>query len=272
MMPNSWKDIKDYAALLSKQEQLMANFFEQSVQKHPSCNQALASLLAKKLSNQQLPATLIYEIALEALSPTTISESVEHDLQANFKRDSACTHPAIAFLFNKGFHALQGYRVAHHLWHDNQAALALLFQSRISSVFDVDIHPAAVLGHGIMLDHATGIVIGETARVGDDVSIMQGVTLGGTCKEQDDRHPKIANGVLISCGAKILGNIHIGENSKIAAGSVVLKTVKPNTTVAGVPAQAVGQVPDQEPALNMNHQIDCDSVNIALHLQSANKH
>ena len=164
-----------------------------------------------------------------------------------------------ALLFFKGFQALQSYRIAHWLWVQGRECLALFFQSRIALTFGVDIHPAAKLGKGIMLDHATGIVIGETTIVEDDVSIMQEVTLGGTGKECGDRHPKVRRGVLISAGAKILGNIEIGENAKVGAGSVVLKPVAPHTTVAGVPAVVVGRPVSASPALDMNHEISCDS-------------
>jgi serine O-acetyltransferase len=159
------------------------------------------------------------------------------------------------FLFFKGFHALQAYRVAHWLWKQKRNSLALFLQNRISCVFAVDIHPAARIGKGIMFDHATGIVIGETAVVEDNVSIMQSVTLGGTGKEHGDRHPKVRSGVLISAGAKVLGNIEIGECAKVGAGSVVLKDVAPRTTVAGVPAKEVSVNTCTKPAQEMNHSL-----------------
>ena len=169
------------------------------------------------------------------------------------ERDSACHEIYIPFLYFKGFHALETQRVAHWLWHQGRESLALFFQNRMSVVYGVDIHPAAKLGRGIMLDHATGLVIGQTAVVGDNVSILQSVTLGGTGKDEGDRHPKIGNGVLISAGAKILGNIRVGEGAKVGAGSVVLDEVPPHTTVAGVPAKVVGKPTTQQPALEMDH-------------------
>ncbi|NND69077.1 MAG: serine O-acetyltransferase, partial [Halioglobus sp.] len=164
----------------------------------------------------------------------------------------------VPFLYFKGFHALQTHRVAHCLWQNGRESLALFFQNRMSAEFGVDIHPAAQLGSGILLDHATGVVIGETAVVGNNVSILQSVTLGGTGKDEGDRHPKIGDGVLISAGAKILGNIRVGEGAKIGAGSVVLEDVPPHTTVAGVPAKIVGRPASDSPALDMDHDFCCD--------------
>jgi serine O-acetyltransferase len=161
-----------------------------------------------------------------------------------------------AFLYYKGFHALECYRIAHWLWRQNRIAMALFFQSRISQLFAVDIHPAAVMGRGIMIDHATGVVIGETAVVEDDVSIMQDVTLGGTGKESGDRHPKVRRGVLISLGAKVLGNIEIGEYSRVGAGSVVLTAVPPGCTAVGVPAKLVNCKGSERPSHEMDHFIE----------------
>ena len=184
-----------------------------------------------------------------------IRSAMRTDLTAVFDRDSACESFHLPLLYFKGFHALQLHRVANWLWSQNRRSLALLMQSRASMKFGVDIHPAARFGVGIMLDHATGLVVGETAVVGNQVSILQSVTLGGTGKEHGDRHPKIGDGVLISAGAKILGNIAVGEGAKIGAGSVVLRDVPPHTTVAGVPAKVVGKPDSDLPALNMNHEI-----------------
>src|SRR5581483_830488 len=162
------------------------------------------------------------------------------DLAAVFERDPACRAHVDAFLFYKGFHALQCYRVAHWLWTHDRRSMALFFQSRVSELFTLDIHPAARIGKGIMIDHGHGVVIGETAVVEDDVSMLHGVTLGGTGKEVGDRHPKVRRGVLISVGAKILGNIEVGEYSRVGAGSVVLKDVPPGCTAVGVPARLTG--------------------------------
>ena len=171
------------------------------------------------------------------------------------ERDSACCSLVTPLLYFKGFHALQAYRVAHWLWQQGRNSLALFLQNRISAVFAVDIHPAARIGKGIMFDHATGIVIGETAVVEDMVSIMQSVTLGGTGKEAGDRHPKVRKGVLIGAGAKILGNITVGECAKVGAGSVVLKDVPARATVAGVPAQIICETACNQPAREMDHLI-----------------
>jgi serine O-acetyltransferase len=196
---------------------------------------------------------------LEALeSDASIREAVRADLQAVEDRDSACHELYIPFLYFKGFHALQTQRVSHWLWSHGRESLALFFQNRMSTEFGVDIHPAARMGRGIMLDHATGLVIGETAVVGNNVSILQSVTLGGTGKDEKDRHPKIGDGVLISAGAKILGNICVGEGAKVGAGSVVLENVPAHTTVAGVPAKVVGRPSSDQPALEMDHDFCCD--------------
>jgi serine O-acetyltransferase len=196
----------------------------------------------------------IFEEAIEA--DAAIGAAVRVDLSAVFERDPACHSYVEAFLFYKGFHALECYRIAHWLWGQGREGLALFFQSRVSEVFDVDIHPAARLGRGIMIDHATGVVIGETAVVEDDVSMLHGVTLGGTGKETGDRHPKIRRGVLLSMGAKILGNIEIGEYSRIGAGSVVLKSVPAGCTAVGVPAKLVSCVGSERPSHDMNQLID----------------
>ncbi len=186
-----------------------------------------------------------------------IGQAIRADICAVRDRDSACDKLSMPFLYFKGFHALQSYRVAHWLWTQGRTSLALFFQNRISCEFGVDIHPAAKIGWGILMDHATGIVIGETAEVGNNVSLMQSVTLGGTGKEEGDRHPKVSDGVLLGAGAKILGNIRIGEGAHVGAGSVVLKDVPAHTMVSGVPAKVVGKPDCDNPALSMNHQACC---------------
>jgi serine O-acetyltransferase len=189
------------------------------------------------------------------LADPAIGEAVRADLSAVFQRDPACHSYAQAFLFFKGFHALESYRVAHYLWTHARQTMALFIQNRMSDLFAVDIHPAAKLGRGIMIDHATGVVIGETAVVGDDVSMLHGVTLGGTGKQDEDRHPKVGRGVLLSTGAKVLGNIQIGECARVGAGSVVLKPVPPHTTVAGVPARVIGKAGSARPSQDMDHKL-----------------
>jgi serine O-acetyltransferase len=211
------------------------------------------------LDSPTASSLLLREVMLEAMdSDAAIREAVRADLQAVEDRDSACHELYIPFLYFKGFHALQTQRLAHWLWNNGRESLALFFQNRMSTEFSVDIHPAARMGKGIMLDHATGLVIGETAVVGNNVSILQAVTLGGTGKDEGDRHPKICDGVLISAGAKILGNICVGQGAKVGANSVVLENVPAHTTVAGVPAKIVGRPATDQPALDMNHDFCCD--------------
>ena len=181
--------------------------------------------------------------------------AAEADLKATFERDPACKGYVQPFLFFKGFLAVQAHRVGHWLIKDGRETLAFYLQSRVSENFQVDINPAVQIGRGIMLDHGTGLVIGETAVVGDNVSLLQNVTLGGTGKSDQDRHPKIGNGVLIGAGAKVLGNIKIGDCSRIGAGSVVLKEVPPRVTVAGVPAKVIGEAGCAQPALVMDQMV-----------------
>lgn len=192
----------------------------------------------------------LFDEALKA--DASLGESTRADIVAYYERDPACSTYIQPFLYFKGFHALQAYRVAHWLWGQGRKAIALFLQNRISDLFAVDIHPAARLGRGIFIDHATGIVIGETAVVGDNVSMLHSVTLGGTGKEEEDRHPKIGNGVLIGAGAKVLGNIRVGNCSRIAAGSVVLQDVPACKTVAGVPARIVGEAGCAQPSVSMD--------------------
>ena len=251
-----WDSIRSQTRKQAEQEPVLASFLYATILNHDTLEAALSFHLANKLDSPALPAMLVREVIEEALSQDpSISLSVRADLQAVSERDSACCSLVTPFLYFKGFHALQAYRVAHWLWQQGRNSLALFLQNRISCVFAVDIHPAAKIGKGIMFDHATGIVIGETAVVEDNVSIMQSVTLGGTGKEHGDRHPKVRSGVLISAGAKVLGNIEIGECAKVGAGSVVLKNVPPRTTVAGVPAKEVGTTTCLQPSKDMDHLI-----------------
>ncbi len=245
-----WKKIRQTAVKSSSAEPILASFFHSIILNHDSLECSLSFLLASKLGGPAAPAMMLREVIEQAMgNDKTISISMRADLQAVLDRDSACESALEAFLFLKGFHALQSHRIAHWLWLNDRQELALFLQNRSSEVFGVDSHPAAQIGSGIMLDHATGIVIGETAVVEDNVSIMQSVTLGGTGKETDDRHPKIRAGVMIGPGAKILGNIEIGIGAKICAGSVVLKPVNAHTIVTGVPAKEVGKTDSDQPAL-----------------------
>jgi serine O-acetyltransferase len=201
-----------------------------------------------------MPEQLLREIADEAIAADPwIGSAARADLVATHERDPACERFLEPLLYFKGFQALQAHRVAHWLWGQGRRDMAQFLQARVSEVFGVDIHPAARMGQGIMIDHAHSIVIGETARVGDNVSMLHSVTLGGTGKEHGDRHPKIGDGVLIGAGAKVLGNIHVGHCSRIAAGSVVLQDVEPLKTVAGIPAKVVGEAGCATPSLSMDH-------------------
>ena len=254
-----WHEIREETKVTIAEEPALATFLHSTILNHDSLECALSFHLANKLDCPNASALLIREVIEEAIkTDPSIGQSMRCDLMAVKDRDSACDSFSVPFLYFKGFHALQAYRVAHWLWQNKRQALALFFQNCISTVFSVDIHPAAKIGHGILIDHATGVVIGETAVVGNNVSIMQSVTLGGTGKEEGDRHPKVGDGVLISAGAKILGNITIGCGAKVGAGSVVLHDVPEHTTVAGVPAKVVGHPTSDQPALDMNHGITCD--------------
>jgi serine O-acetyltransferase len=252
-----WTDLRQQAEAMSAGEPSLAGFVHATILQHDRLEQALSYHLARKLGGEDLSPLAIREIFDDAVvTNSDMGDVVRADLSAVFERDPACHSYVDAFLFYKGFHALESHRVAHWLWKEGRKAMALFLQSRISQKFAVDIHPAARIGRGIMLDHATGIVIGETAVVEDDVSIMQDVTLGGTGKESGDRHPKIRRGVLLSLGAKVLGNIEVGEYSRVGAGSVVLKSVPPGCTAVGVPAKLVNCDCGQNPSQQMNHFIE----------------
>ncbi len=252
-----WSDIRIEAQEIVEFETELAAFIYQAVLSHDHLEEALSHILASKLSTREVEPQTILKVFREAFEKAPeIGEAVRADIKAVLDRDPACSNHVTPFLYFKGFHALQTHRLAHWLWSEGRTNMALFLQSRVSALFGVDIHPAAVMGRGIMMDHATGIVIGETAVVGDDVSILHDVTLGGTGKETEDRHPKIGNGVLISVGAKVLGNIEIGECARIAAGSVVLHPVPAHCTVAGVPAKVVGCAGCDQPAREMNQLIE----------------
>jgi serine O-acetyltransferase len=217
----------------------------------------LSYQLAQKLGGPDMNALQIREVCAAAFATDpSIVRSTEADVGAVMMRDPACLSYVQPFLYYKGFAALQAHRVAHHLWLTGRQMLAFHLQSRVAELLQVDIHPAATLGHGLFMDHATGIVIGETAVVGDNVSMLHNVTLGGTGKEGGDRHPKIGAGVLIGAGAKILGNIRVGDGARVASGSVVLHDVPAGCTVAGIPAKAVGGPCCENPADSMDQVFD----------------
>jgi serine O-acetyltransferase len=252
-----WNALRQQAEAMAGREPALAGFVHATILQHDRLEQGLTYHLARKLGGDDMSPLAVREIFDDAVAADpAIGQAVRADLSAVFERDPACHSYVEAFLFYKGFHALESFRIAHWLWSQDRKAMALFLQSRISNLFAVDIHPAARIGRGIMLDHATGIVIGETAVVEDDVSIMQDVTLGGTGKESGDRHPKIRRGVLISLGAKVLGNIEIGEYSRVGAGSVVLKPVPAHCTAVGVPAKLVNCDCGENPSQQMDHYIE----------------
>lgn len=252
-----WETIRDEARITARQEPILASFLHASLLNHRDLGAALSFTLAGKLDGATVPAMVVREVIEAAIeADPVLLDRVRADLLAVRERDPACPGYSVPLLYFKGFQAIQAYRVAHALWRDGREALALFLQSRIAEVFAVDIHPAARIGQGILLDHATGLVVGETAIIEDNVSMLQGVTLGGTGKESGDRHPKIRRGVLLSLGAKILGNIEIGEYSRVGAGSVVLKSVPPHCTAVGVPAKLVNCDCGERPSHQMDHFIE----------------
>jgi len=254
--PPVWAALRNEAYAASKNEAALASLLAAVILNHKNLGDALSYQLARKLGDQELRAMSIRDIAEEAFSSEpALVETAEADLRAVFERDPACKGYVQPFLFFKGFQALQTQRVAHWLWKQGRETLAFYLQSRSSEIFQVDIHPATVIGKGVFIDHGTGIVIGETAVIGDDVSMLQGVTLGGTGAERGDRHPKIGKGVLLGAGAKVLGNIQIGDYAKVASGSVVLKPVPAHCTAAGVPARLVNCPTCEEPARSMDHTL-----------------
>ncbi len=216
---------------------------------------AVIHRIASRLDHPDVSGPLLRQVFAELSNDGAIRAAFEADILAVSDRDPACTALIQPLLFFKGFHAIQAHRMAHALWKAGRQTLALYIQSRSSSVFQTDIHPAAVFGKGLFLDHATGLVVGSTAVIEDDVSMLQDVTLGGTGKQVGDRHPKIRHGVLIGAGAKVLGNIEVGHCSRVAAGSVVLQPVPPKTTVAGVPARVVGTAGCPEPSRSMDQRL-----------------
>lgn len=255
-----WQTIISEAQSLAAAEPLLTQYLTKSIIEQPSLDTALSAHLANLLSNPFLSEQELQEIINQAFTDNThIILAASRDIIAYKERDAACEQYVMPYLYFKGFHALQAYRVAHQLHQQDRKSLALFFQNLISQTFGVDIHPAAQIGAGIMIDHATGVVIGETAVIEDNVSMLHSVTLGGTGTDcHKDRHPKIRQGVLLSAGAKILGNVEVGEGSKVAAGSLVLEDVPPHTTVAGVPAKVVGVPSVDQPALAMNQDLSND--------------
>lgn len=254
--PCLWTSIRNRAAERAAAEPLLASFLHATILNHDSLQDAVSYHLASKLSSDTLPAMQLREIMQTAMADDpSIIKAICADITAVRERDPAVSCNLVPLLFLKGVHALTSWRFANWLWNHQRELMAVFLQNRISETFTVDIHPAARIGSGILIDHATSVVIGETAVIEDDVSMLHEVTLGGTGKTSGDRHPKVRRGVLIGAGAKILGNVEIGEGAKIGAGSVVLRDVPPHCTAAGVPAEIVGRTRGNSPALDMDHHL-----------------
>ena len=251
-----WLLLRAEALRAAEREALLREFLGVAVLRHGGFAAALAVLLARKLAERFMPAERLEDLARAAFAeqPAIVAAAVA-DLSAIRSRDPAAESYLTPFLYYKGFHALEWHRIGHWLWRDGRRDLAHFLQNRVTEVFSIDIHPAVPVGRGVFIDHGTGLVVGETAAIGDDVSILQEVTLGGTGKERGNRHPKVRDGVLLSAGAKVLGNIEIGRGAKVGAGSVVLADVPPCATVAGVPARIVGWCKDGPPALAMDQSL-----------------
>lgn len=248
------------AAAAANNEPVLADYFHNRVLRHGSLDSALAAQLASVLGSPAMPAAVLEGVIAQAVAEDAIiSVAMQADICAWYDRDAACDQYLMPFLYFKGFHALQSHRVAHWLWGQGRHMLAQYFQSQVSERFAVDIHPAAHFGCGIMIDHATGLVVGETAVVGDDVSLLHSITLGGSGSGRGNRHPQIGSGVMIGAGAKLLGLVNIGEGAKIAAGSLVLEDVLAYSTVAGVPARLVGTTAAAVPAYTMDQGLDQQS-------------
>ncbi len=249
-----WSRIKTEAAEAVEKEPLLGAMLHSSLLHHPTIERALSYRISLKLASGEMSEQILREMAEDAYgSDDALGAAARADLVAVYERDPACHRLMQPLLYFKGYQAVQAYRIGHWLWKQGRKDMAYFIQMRVSEIFGVDIHPAAKIGKGIMIDHAHSIVIGETAVVGDNVSMLHSVTLGGTGKEDHQRHPTIGDGVLIGAGAKVLGNINVGSCSRIAAGSVVLQDVPPMKTVAGVPARIVGEAGCAQPSVTMDH-------------------
>lgn len=251
-----WSRLRHEAEEACEREPNLATLFYDSILNQPSFETAVFHRIAARLKSDVIPLPLILQAFHRANADDgCFSEAIKADIAAVLERDPACNRLIEPLLYFKGFHAIQAHRLTYWLWHHQERDFALYLQSRMSEVFQTDIHPAAKFGHGIFFDHATGIVVGETAVLDDNVSLLQNVTLGGTGKEAGNRHPKIQQGVVIGAAAKVLGNIVVGAHARIAAGSVVLKPVPPHATVAGVPAKVMYIADRDEPAQSMDQTL-----------------
>ena len=261
---NLWHTIRAEVEAAAREEPMLASFLHLTVLRHDSLAHVLAFHLSSKLSSSTMDARALYETFLHVLQHhPDITRAVESDITACYERDPACDAYSLPLLYFKGFHAIQTHRINHALWRQERKTLAYFLQNRASEVFGVDIHPGAKFGCGIMFDHGTGIVIGETAVLGNNISLLHGVTLGGSGKESGDRHPKIGDGVMIGANASILGNIRIGVNAKIGAGSVVVADVPSSITVVGVPAKPVGRS-SKTPSADMDQNIQLSTTDFVI--------
>lgn len=252
-----WIEIRERAKECADREPSLAGLIDDAILERSSFPECLTYRMTRKLINHATSLDALHQVFMEAFEEDPqILQEIAYDMNAVKERDPACPDVLTPLLYFKGFQALVCYRVSHYLWKQGRRELALYLQSLISETFSVDIHPAAKISCGILLDHATGFVAGETTVIERDVSILHEVTLGGTGKERGDRHPKVRSGVLLGAGAKILGNVEIGAGAKVGAGSVVLKDVAPHTSVAGVPAKPIGKTTEESPALGMCHNLD----------------
>lgn len=251
-----WLCLRQEAADALASEPGLASMLHSTILSHDDLASALSYHLSRKLGDDTIRGMTVREMIQKAYAAQpALVEYAEDDLQSVYDRDPAAKGYLQAFMFFKGFLSLQIYRIAHFLWQEGRHTLAHFLQSRVSELFQIDIHPASRIGRGVFIDHGTGVVIGETAVVGDDCSILQGVTLGGTGSERGDRHPKIGKGVLLGAGAKVLGNIEIGDHARIASGSVVMLPVPAHSTAAGVPARIVNIRSPEDPARSMDHTL-----------------
>lgn len=257
-MSETWDIIREEAIAIASKERILSKILSEYVIERKSFEDALSWRLSARLAKGSVPANDLRELLLGCfVDSKSILTDIEADLHAVKDRDPACQDFISPFLYFKGFQALCAYRVSHYLWNNGRCDVALYLQSLISIIYTVDIHPAASIGKGILLDHATSFVAGETTVIEDNVSILHEVTLGGTGKDSGNRHPKIRSGVLIGAGAKILGNVEVGEGARVGASSVVLSDVPPNVSVAGVPSRVLGEnISQNAPSQEMNHTIN----------------
>jgi serine O-acetyltransferase len=257
-----WESIVNESIVLAEQEKFMRDWIERYILSFDCIEDSALEIVSERLSPKHYIRELLISTGKEmSVEGLMLSDYIEADLFAIRERDPACVSNLGAFIYYKGFHAIILYRICRWLWNVNRKMSALFLTRLGSDAFAVDIHPGARIGRGIFLDHATSIVIGETSVIGNNVSILHEVTLGGNGKCKGDRHPKVGDNVLIGAGAKVIGNISIGQGAKIGAGSVVIRDVPASTTVVGVPAKIVAGVPDKYPSRNMDHSCGLEQVN-----------